>query len=552
MNKHPLAIVSLCCILLWLLFGALTPVVQDEAYYFLWSHFPGAGFFDHPPGVAFMAFGHRIFPGSVLGGRTGTIIVGTLTLLAAIRMFRVYGLNDRKTLVTALVFSQFNLLGLIGGFLTTPDTALILFWVLAVTESMLALNGQKWRWLTAGLFTGLGLWSKYTMLAVGLVFLWGLIAETHRGRAARGLKSPWPYLGGVVALLVFLPHLTWNAQHDWITFKFQLRHGFAMERPEFAAVHLPAPEPFDPESAEAAMATSFAAIQELQEQEEMKPKPWDQALKKLNIYLGFYGSQIALWGLLIFPMTAAWWRRRQAGADARAALSPSLSAGSRQIVVASVAVPLFVFGIISLFSKVEANWSAMYIVGASALAARYLTPYVRRAGMFAAINALIVGAVVAHAKTGFLPLREHRDRIMAETHGYEKLADLTGRLNGLIFSDSYQIASMLRFYQPQLKVRQWPGITRDSEFLRQAELSDLDYDQVRAAGNFWLVTTDLVPPRIPGFRPDTQTQLRDCKGSPLQVITRDLAEDPEVRCKSLIHEWYLIRYQVTPDSGKTE
>lgn len=490
-----------------------------------------------------MAYGHQLFPGSVLGGRAGTIMTAILTMLAAVRMFRIYGVSDERSLVTAVLLSQFNLLGLIGGFLTTPDTALILFWVLAVSESMLALKGQRWRWLSAGFFTGLGLWAKYTMLIVGLVFLWGLVVETLRGKRANGLQSPWPYLGGLVALLVFLPHLTWNADHQWITFKFQMRHGFAMERPEFSTGNLPAPEPFDPSGTEAELASSFLGIQEIQAQEELKPKPWDRALKKLNIYLGFYGSQIALWGFLAVPLVAAWFRRKRQGPDARAVSRPVVPVGTRHIVISSVVVPLFIFGIISLFSKVEANWSAMYIVGASALAARYLTPWIKRPAVFAAVNALVVGIVVAHANTGFLPLREHRDRIMAETHGYEKLGELAAQLTGPVFSDSYQIASMLRFYQPELKIRQWPGITRDSEFLRRPELADLTYTDVRAGRVFYLITTDLVPPRIPGFSPLELSQLRDCKGSPLQVVTVEDAVDPETRCKALIHEWYLVRYE---------
>ena len=43
--------------------------------------------------------------------------------------------------------------------------------------------------------------------------------------SARGkefwLATPWPFLAGLVALIVFSPVLIWNAQHHWVSFVFQ-------------------------------------------------------------------------------------------------------------------------------------------------------------------------------------------------------------------------------------------------------------------------------------------------------------------------------------------
>ncbi len=35
------------------------------------------------------------------------------------------------------------------------------------------------------------------------------------------LATPWPFLAGLVALIVFSPVLIWNAQHHWVSFVFQ-------------------------------------------------------------------------------------------------------------------------------------------------------------------------------------------------------------------------------------------------------------------------------------------------------------------------------------------
>jgi hypothetical protein len=38
----------------------------------------------------------------------------------------------------------------------------------------------------------------------------------------RWLRSPYPYLAALIAVVVFSPVLIWNAQHDWASFRFQL------------------------------------------------------------------------------------------------------------------------------------------------------------------------------------------------------------------------------------------------------------------------------------------------------------------------------------------
>ena len=48
-----------------------------------------------------------------------------------------------------------------------------------------------------------------------------LIRPSLRAR----LREPGPYVACVLATLVFLPVLQWNAAHDWISFRFQIQHG---------------------------------------------------------------------------------------------------------------------------------------------------------------------------------------------------------------------------------------------------------------------------------------------------------------------------------------
>lgn len=527
-------------VILWIAAAAVLPVTTDEAYYYLWSTVPDFGYFDHPPLVVLMAWTSRLAGGSPLVARLGTIAVGCATLFVAIRLFKKAGLKDDRSLALAVLLSHVNLLGLIYGFLTTPDTVLLFSWALTLHELLAALRENPKRWVTAGLAAGLGLLSKYTMVLIGVV---AMIAGRKR------LKSPWPWAGVLAAILVFSPHILWNAENDWITMKFQLRHGFQMDRPVMPGKILPVPLPPRAGSPEDRLAQAFRKLRETAAKEEKKPRVYDPALQSLNRYLGFYASQIVLWGAM-GPLILLWlWRGRKTYAElSRSALTPE----ARTLLMSATGVPLAVFGLISLVSKVEANWSGMYVLGAAALLVPLAAAHARAFTIAAGVNVAVFLGLLAQTQFGLIPVRPHKDRLLRETHGYNSLAKKLETLDGPVFGDSFQVVSMVRFHVPTLTVRQWPGITRDSELVRRKELNDLTFEDLRARGAFWLVTTDELPPRLPGFRAEGLTLLRDCKAGGLQEIPSSAAGDAANRCKDPIHEWYLVRYHVTEEQGPHE
>ena len=60
--------------------------------------------------------------------------------------------------------------------------------------------------------------SKYTTIFFSVSILaWLLLVPEMR----RWLLTPWPWLAGVIALIVFSPTLIWNAQHHWASVLYQ-------------------------------------------------------------------------------------------------------------------------------------------------------------------------------------------------------------------------------------------------------------------------------------------------------------------------------------------
>jgi len=191
----------------------------DEAYYWLWSTRPAAGYFDHPPMVAWIIWASsRLLPGEA-GVRLLFLLLGGLTVLfAALAAWEVEP-SPRAPLHAALLAAAAPMLHL-GGAMALPDGPVACAFTAAL---WLLARARGRRWLWAGVAVGLALLSKYTaaLLAPTLVLLVAWDRELRQE-----LRTPWPWLGGAVAVLVFLPNLLWNASHGFIAIAFQLRHGF--------------------------------------------------------------------------------------------------------------------------------------------------------------------------------------------------------------------------------------------------------------------------------------------------------------------------------------
>lgn len=508
-----LTLALIVAIVLWRLFMAwLVPVTQDEAYYFDWARRLDWGYFDHPPGVALLGIATRLDPGSTLAARLGGVLAGCLTLVVLVRLYLNAGLTPGLDLRLALVVLAGTLPGLAGGFLTTPDSALALGWALALHEAERALVRDRRRWMTAGLAVGLGLLGKYSMVVMGPVLLWAILRADPRA-----LRTPWPYLGGLLALLVFLPNLLWNLEHGWLSLRFQFGHGFGAESGPLI------------QGADLGLQDGSATILH------SGHRGLEERAASL---LGFFGTQLGLWGLMALPILATPWLGRS-GPGARK--GPSLTPKARVLLGAATWLPLGFFALVSLRSDVEANWSVMYLLAAPPLLAhrwRRIGPWVLAAVLG---NLVLVSLYGLHAATTALPLTDGQNRILRETHGFRELAKVASSLDGPVYADRYQDTAMLRFYAPGIEAAQWPGLTRPSEYLRGRIAPQAD---PRSPGDpFWLLTRGRPGPEIPGFRADTRRELVDCPGDPI-------AETDTPPCPRPLHRWTLTRYRAQgPGSG---
>ena len=199
--------------------AAVLPLSADEAYYWLWSRHLAAGYYDHPPAIAWIIrVGTLILGATPLGVRLAGVV---LSILATAFVWRTGAilLKDETQGARAALFFNLTLMVSVEALAATPDTPALVaaagvFYALAKVRE----TGRGAWWLAVGVAAGLSLLSKYTGFFLGAgIAVWMLLSP----QARRWLFTPWPWLGGILAFVLFLPNLLWNEQHQWATFVFQ-------------------------------------------------------------------------------------------------------------------------------------------------------------------------------------------------------------------------------------------------------------------------------------------------------------------------------------------
>ena len=225
-------------VVLRLVAAALTPLTFDEAYYWMWSKHLAGGYYDHPPMVAVV-----IRLGTLIAGDTEFGVRLVSILLALPMSWAVYRsaailFGGERIATTAAILLNVTMMASVGTIIVTPDAPLLVAasFVMFFLAKVLETGRGAW-WLAVGAAVGAALLSKYTALFFGpAILIWLVVVPKLR----RWLISPWPYLGGFVALAIFAPVILWNADHQWVSFIKQLgRARIEGFKPAFIAELIP-------------------------------------------------------------------------------------------------------------------------------------------------------------------------------------------------------------------------------------------------------------------------------------------------------------------------
>jgi hypothetical protein len=425
-TRNAIALVVIAA-LIRLVIAAVIPLFPDETYYWEWSRHLAAGYFDHPPAVAVLIrAGTTILGATALGVRLGAVLAGAIASLAlvvvscrlatsstvdvdasadaaesAVATASRAALDDPGTRAALMMLAIPG--ALIGFVLATPDAPLLAAIALtiaalerAIASPVRSAASLGW-WCAAGLTLGLAFCSKFTSV---LIPAGVCIALLSRRDLRTRLAEPGPYVAVLIALLVLIPTLVWNANHEWVSFAFQLKHGLGQVRGS-----------------------------------------------ALGRELALVGGQLGLISPILAVMAAIAVARAL-----RAMVDP------RRYTLAIVATTVIAFFAVSALRRpVEPNWPVPALVAALPLLA---TMRLERRGRTwfiagAALGVACIAVAVAQATARVVQVSPRRDP-MSRAYGWQDLALAVRRAQSvasgcnttLIAADRYQDASELAFSLP--------------------------------------------------------------------------------------------------------
>lgn len=393
-----------------LVLSARFNLVPDETSYWQWSRYLALGYQDHPPMIAWTIwlsthlFGQNEFAvrlPSVLGLTLATFYI---TLMAA-RWF------SGRVAFHVAVLSQGILLFNGTALIATPDGLLLPCWAGACYHAGQALKGNRFRqWLFTGIWFGLGLLSKYTIvLFLPSLLLCVIFIKSYRRR----LFQAAPWLGLLLSFIIFIPVIIWNSNNEWATFRHVLYMGGIDVRSFFT---------------------------------------WKYILDFLLVETALLSPVVML------LIVAAWltgWRGRGPRTD------------DVSYLVWTSLTTFLVFLLLSFHSRVYGNWpTPAYLTAIVLIAALYspgrLDPgrwpsLTNRVWLLAVFTAyLMTVPVLVQVIVPVLPISVKLDRTARETIGWNRLGRVVHQVFGtmprpdhtFIFGLRYQIASELAFYVP--------------------------------------------------------------------------------------------------------
>jgi 4-amino-4-deoxy-L-arabinose transferase-like glycosyltransferase len=183
----------------------------DDARYLAW------GYVAYPPVTPFFArVALELFGPSLVGVRLFAALTQSISILLAGLMARELG-GSRLAQFAAAVATAIAPMSLAAGAMYHYVSFDYLWWVLVayLTLRLLKSKDPRW-WLGIGAAIGLGMMTKYTMA----FFVAGVVGGIILTQARRYLISPWLWGGVALSLLIFLPNLIWQIQHDFISLDF--------------------------------------------------------------------------------------------------------------------------------------------------------------------------------------------------------------------------------------------------------------------------------------------------------------------------------------------
>ena len=190
---------------------------RDEYYYLACANRLDLGYVDHPPfSIYVLAVWKYLFGNSLLAIRFVPAIMTSITLFV-IGLFTIQLGGKKSAVITSTLVFMLTPIFLGMNTIFSMNTFDFFFWILSAYLFLILVqteNKKYWIWL--GVVLGLGLLNKTSVFWLGTGILVGTLLTPLR----KDLKTKYPYIAFIIALLIFSPYIIWNITHDFAHIEF--------------------------------------------------------------------------------------------------------------------------------------------------------------------------------------------------------------------------------------------------------------------------------------------------------------------------------------------
>ena len=209
---------AFCKLVVQLLAAGNYGLFIDELYFLATSEHLAWGYVDMPPGAAVLAWiARHMFGESVFGLHLLPALLGFVMMILTGIFVKMLGGGRLAQLLAGLGMFFANIYWLAFSYLSMNALEPLIWMGCALILVRMSQTGERRWWLAFGILAGLGLLNKHTMLGFGFALLAGLLLTPSR----KLVWSRWFFLGGGLALLIFLPNLVWNIQQGFPILELQ-------------------------------------------------------------------------------------------------------------------------------------------------------------------------------------------------------------------------------------------------------------------------------------------------------------------------------------------
>ncbi len=218
-TQTTLLVISLFTLILHLATNLIASygIFRDEFYYLACTNHLAAGYVDQPPfSIYVLAVSRLLFGDSLFAIRLFPAIIAAFTVyFTGLITIRLGG--GFTAVLIACITLAFSPIFLGMNTIFSMNSFDHFFWILsAYLVVRIIQEDRSSLWIILGVVIGLGMLNKISMAWFGAGLFTGIILTPLRAK----LKTPWPYLAALTALIIFSPFIIWNITHDFAHIEF--------------------------------------------------------------------------------------------------------------------------------------------------------------------------------------------------------------------------------------------------------------------------------------------------------------------------------------------